>query len=88
MSKRFGMFRVHYITAFLDLYGDANVFAVDYKKIVMSINFIKVTQECYKVANYTAEIMDWIVNEKKLEASKIHFVGFSLGGQMTGRYYY
>ncbi|CAL4119907.1 unnamed protein product, partial [Meganyctiphanes norvegica] len=70
-------------TAILGL-EDANIFAVDYSKMVPDIFYVQDVENVYKVANLTANVIDWLHEETGLLPEQIHLIGHSLGAHVVG----
>ena len=64
---------------------NAIVIAFDYSLMSSNPDFGRVYEDSFPVAERIATIMDWIIQEKSLNSSLIHFMGFSLGGHMPGK---
>lgn len=41
-------------------------------------------RHCFKVANWTAQLLEWMVEETGLDVSQLQVVGHSLGAHMSG----
>ncbi|XP_068230053.1 LOW QUALITY PROTEIN: pancreatic triacylglycerol lipase-like [Palaemon carinicauda] len=67
----------------LELY-DCNIISVDWQTLVPSPWYNYAVENTFKIAIYTANLIDWINAEKGLQPSKVHIVGHSLGGQAAG----
>lgn len=70
-------------TSLLKLYN-CNVISIDWQTLVPSPWYNLAFENTFKIANYTADLIDWINTEKGLQPSQIHIVGHSLGAQAAG----
>ncbi|XP_064120583.1 pancreatic lipase-related protein 2-like isoform X2 [Macrobrachium nipponense] len=70
-------------TRLLELYN-CNVISVDWQTLVLYPWYNLAYANTFKIANYTADLIDWINAERGLQPSQIHIVGHSLGSHAAG----
>lgn len=64
--------------------GEHNIISVDYGKIVPEPCYLHAVYNLQTVANCTAQIINFMVDENMFDMQSIHVIGFSLGAQTSG----
>lgn len=64
--------------------NEFNVISVDYHPLAPEPCYIQAVQNLPVVANCTAQLLDFMINQKIFSLNKLHIIGFSLGGQTSG----
>ncbi|XP_068229148.1 pancreatic triacylglycerol lipase-like [Palaemon carinicauda] len=63
---------------------ECNVISVDWNTLVVQPWYRQAVANSFKIANYTAGLIDWLNEETGLKPSQIHIVGHSLGAHAAG----
>lgn len=64
--------------------GEYNIISLDYHPLAPYPCYFNAVGNLPVVANCTAQLLDFLVQNKKVEFDDIHVIGFSLGGQTAG----
>lgn len=64
--------------------GEFNVISLDYNPLAQEPCYFHAVQNLPTVANCTAQLLDYLVNENIVPLEAIHVIGFSLGGETAG----
>ena len=66
--------------------GEYNIISVDYNPLAREPCYTHAVSNLPTVANCTAQLIDFLVNDKIIPFENIHVIGFSLGGQTAGKF--
>ena len=61
-----------------------NIISIDYKNLAMDYCYITAVSNLPTVANCTAQLLDFLIDENIFSLDAIHVIGFSLGAQTAG----
>lgn len=64
--------------------GDYNVISVDYRPLAPEPCYLQAVQNLPTVARCTAQLLDTLVERRRIALADIHVIGFSLGAQAAG----
>ncbi len=64
--------------------GDFNIISVDYGPIAKEPCYIQAVSNLKTVANCSAQLINYLVDEEIFDIDSIHVIGFSLGAQTSG----
>ncbi|XP_069682919.1 pancreatic lipase-related protein 3-like isoform X2 [Periplaneta americana] len=65
--------------------GNYNVIAPEYGQLVPDGCYVHATRNLPVIANCTAQLIDFLVNELNVPLQDIHVIGFSLGAHVAGQ---
>lgn len=65
-------------------YDDYNIISLDYNPLALEPCYYQAVRNLATVANCTAQLLDYMIDEGFFTLDDIHVVGFSLGGQTSG----
>jgi pancreatic triacylglycerol lipase len=63
---------------------DINVILLDWSELAESPDYVGAVTNAHAVANLTAEFLQFLLDCEVTTLDKVHFIGFSLGGQVVG----
>ncbi|XP_018569787.1 lipase member H-like [Anoplophora glabripennis] len=63
--------------------GDYNVIIVDAERLLAGLYYLNAVTNCKHIGRYAAQFIDYLVT-KGLDLKKLHVIGMSLGGQISG----
>lgn len=61
-----------------------NIISIDYKNLARDFCYITAVSNLPTVANCTAQLLDFLIDENIFTLESIHVIGFSLGAQTAG----
>lgn len=61
-----------------------NLIGINSEKVSATFNYIAARNNVEQVGTYTAELIDYLVNEKLMNLDDLTLVGFSLGAHSAG----
>lgn len=64
--------------------GEYNIISVDYQPLVPEPCYLQAVQNLPVVARCTAQLIDTIVERRRIPLNSVHVIGFSLGAQASG----
>ena len=65
--------------------GEYNIISLDYNPLVREPCYVHAVKNLPTVANCTAQLIDYIVEQNIIPFENIHVIGFSLGAQTSGK---
>ncbi|KAJ8922074.1 hypothetical protein NQ315_008715 [Exocentrus adspersus] len=63
--------------------GDYNVILVDAERLLAGVYYLNAVINCKHIGKYAAQFIDYLVT-RGLDLKKLHVIGMSLGGQISG----
>jgi len=66
------------------IHGEYNILGVDWAPLADGINYIRAAINSVAVGEYTGQMLADMVTKEGLDASNLHLIGHSLGGQGMG----
>lgn len=64
--------------------GEFNVISIDYNPLALEPCYFHAVKNLPTVANCTAQLLNYLVDQQVVPLEAIHVIGFSLGGQTAG----
>lgn len=65
-------------------HDDYNIISVDYKELAKSPCYFSAVRNLPVVANCTAQLINFMIDQNIFDLDSIHVIGFSLGAQVAG----
>lgn len=72
-----------YVAAYL-AYGEYNVISLDYHPLAPEPCYIQAVHNLPVVAKCSAQLLDYLIENKQFTLDDLHVIGFSLGAQTAG----
>lgn len=60
-----------------------NIILIDYSKIAVSPHYVYAVNNLHKVGEYTAKLVNFLVDQEIISVDHVHFVGHSLGAHIA-----
>lgn len=61
-----------------------NIISLDYKNLALEPCYLTAVSNLPTIANCTAQLLDFLIDQKIVALDSIHVIGFSLGAQLSG----